>query len=233
MIGLGIDHPQGLRILCLGAHCDDIEIGCGGTLLNMFKNFGKIEVHWVVLSSDARREEEASSANLFLEHAGGKIVKIERFRNGYFPYVEGKIKDYFEELKGIYSPDLVFTHYRDDLHQDHRTVSELTWNTFRNHLILEYEIPKYDGDFGTPNFFVPLEHAICQRKINSILASYKTQGDKHWMTRDLLLSVLRIRGMECASATKFAEAFYCRKITYDPAACQSKSRSTSERNGEL
>lgn len=206
----------GVKILCLGAHCDDIEIGCGGTVLSMLEKYRNSEVRWVVLSSDSRREKEArSSAGFFLRQAGKQSIYIEKFRNSYFPYIGGEIKDFFEELKGKYSPDLIFTHYRKDLHQDHRTVNELTWNTFRDHFILEYEIPKYDGDFGVPNFYIPLEYPLCRNKIKSILGSFKSQSSKHWLTEDLLYSVMRIRGMECASTSRYAEAFYCRKIKYE------------------
>ncbi len=211
-----------MKILCLGSHCDDIEIGCGGTLLRILKEFKNSEVHWVVFSSDPRREEEAkASAKVFLEHAGNSTIMIEKFRNGYFPYIGAEIKDYFEALKERFSPDVIFTHYRMDLHQDHRTISELTWNSFRHHLILEYEIPKYDGDFGTPNFFVPLETSTCHNKIKNIVNSFRTQGDKHWFTEELLLSVLRIRGMECGSPTDYAEAFYCRKILFELSGAES------------
>ena len=200
------------KILCLGAHCDDIEIGCGGTILNLLEKYKNTKVHWIVFSSDTRRSKEARfGANIFLKYAREKTIEIKKFRNGYFPYVGGEIKEYFEELKNKTSPDLIFTHYKKDLHQDHRVISELTWNTFRNHLILEYEIPKYDGDFGAPNYFVSLESSICNTKVNTILNCFKTQGDKHWLTEDLLYSILRIRGMECCSPTNYAEAFYCRK----------------------
>lgn len=234
MLGIKLNKNHGVKILCLGAHCDDIEIGCGGTLLSMLQKFNNAEVYWVVFSSDSRREEEArSSANIFLENTINKKINIEKFKNGYFPYIGTKIKDYFEKIKEQFSPDIIITHYHKDLHQDHRMVSELTWNTFRNHFILEYEIPKYDGDFGSPNFFVPLEYSVCQRKIKIILTSFRTQRDKHWMTKDLLLSILRIRGMECVSATKYAEAFYCRKMKYGPFAVQSKKMSFAEDNGEI
>jgi LmbE family N-acetylglucosaminyl deacetylase len=206
---------EGIKILCLGAHCDDIEIGCGGTLLRLLEKHKNSEVHWVVFSSDPRREREArSSAEIFLRHGGNKMIQIENFRNGFFPYVGGQIKEYFETLKEEFSPDVIFTHYRMDLHQDHRTVSELTWNTFRDHLILEYEIPKYDGDFGVPNLYVPLEYTVCLDKIKIILKLFKSQRDKHWLTKDLLLSVLRIRGMECVSHSGYAEGFYCRKVIF-------------------
>jgi LmbE family N-acetylglucosaminyl deacetylase len=209
---LHFEGKKAIKILCLGAHCDDIEIGCGGTLLGMLKRYKNAEVHWKVFSSDPGRAKEArSSSDIFLERAKSKTVTIEKFRNGYFPYTGGEIKACFEVLKEKFAPDVIFTHYRADLHQDHRTISELTWNTFRNHLILEYEIPKYDGDFGTPNLFVPLESSVCDRKIRSILASFRSQGGKHWLTEDLLSSTLRIRGMECVSPTNYAEAFYIRK----------------------
>ena len=213
MIGLKIGKNRGIKILCLGAHCDDIEIGCGGTILKLLKNSNNAEVNWVVFSSDSKREEEARScANIFLKNAGKKKIEIKNFSNGYFPFVGGEIKDYFENIKSKFPPDLIFTHYRKDLHQDHRTISELTWNTFRDHLILEYEIPKYDGDLGSTNLFVPLEYSICKQKINNILRSFKTQYDKHWFTEELFFSVLRIRGMESVSPSKYAEGFYCRKI---------------------
>jgi len=212
MLGVTIEKGRSLKVMCLGAHCDDIEIGCGGTLLSLLGKYKRAEVYWVVFSSDSRRGKEAkSSANKFLKQAGRKTTEIKKFQNGFFPYVGGDIKEFFEELKGSFSPDLIFTHYRNDLHQDHRTISELTWNTFRDNFILEYEIPKYDGDIGTPNFFVPLEFSICKRKINTILKSFLTQGEKHWFTEDLLFSLMRIRGMESVSPTKYAEAFYCRK----------------------
>lgn len=202
-----------IRILCLGAHCDDIEIGCGGTLINILNGVRNVEVHWIVFSSDLQRKKEAViSAKTFLNYANVAKIKIENFRNGFFPYIGVELKEYFENIKNNISPDVIFTHYRFDLHQDHRAVSELTWNTFRNSLILEYEIPKYDGDFGSPNMFMPLEFRVCKNKIKNILTSFKTQGDKHWFTEDLFLSTLRIRGMECGSMTKYAEAFYGRKI---------------------
>jgi len=213
MIGIKINNNRPLKILCLGAHSDDIEIGCGGTILSMLKKHKNAQVHWVVFSSEPLRDQEAKrSANLFLTDAGSRKVLTENFRNGHFPNIGADIKDYFESLKQIISPDLIFTHYRADLHQDHRIVSELTWNTFRNHLIFEYEIPKYDGDFGSPSVFVPLENFICQKKIGNILKCFKSQNDKHWFTKEIFLSTLRIRGMECVSPTNYAEAFYCKKI---------------------
>lgn len=201
------------RALFLGAHCDDIEIGCGGTILKLLGLHRRMEVRWVVFSSDGVREQEArKSASLFLHGARRSEVVVRDFRNGFFPFIGADIKEFFEELKGDFQPDLIFTHYRDDRHQDHRTLSDLTWNTFRNHMILEYEIPKYDGDLGSPNLFVPLERAICERKIRHIRSAFSSQRDKHWFTEDTFRALLRIRGIECGAPGKYAEAFYCRKM---------------------
>ncbi len=203
-----------LRILCLGAHCDDIEIGCGGTILRLLRDLKDVSIFWVVLSSGDRRGEEARrSASEFLRGARETAVELKEFRNGFFPYAGGEIKEYFEALKGNIQPDLIFTHYRHDLHQDHRVVSELTWNTFRTHMILEYEIPKYDGDLGSPNLFVPLDRGVCAAKIEIIMRAFPSQREKKWFTEDLFLSMMRIRGMECNSPDNLAEAFYCRKAT--------------------
>jgi LmbE family N-acetylglucosaminyl deacetylase len=212
VIDLSLSKRESLRLLCLGAHCDDIEIGCGGTILKLAAGGREMEVHWLVFSSDEQRKREAlKSAEGFLCGIVTKKVTIHGLRDGFFPYVGAELKERFEELKSDLSPDLILTHYRHDLHQDHRLVSELTWNTFRNHLILEYEIPKYDGDFGSPNFFVPLDESISRRKIDIILAAFQSQSDKHWFSRDLFSAVLRLRGMEANACTGYAEGFYCRK----------------------
>jgi LmbE family N-acetylglucosaminyl deacetylase len=210
---LNIKENRPYRVLCLGAHCDDIEIGCGGTILKLVERYKNLSFHWAVLSSNEIRAVEArNGAEKFLEPVEEVTIDINNFRNGYFPFVGAEIKDYFEKLKRVVDPDIIFSHYRNDLHQDHRLISELTWNTFRNHLILEYEIPKYDGDLGQPNFFVPLRETICQKKISKIMSTYGSQGDKHWFSNDLFMSILRLRGMEACSPDKFAEAFYCRKM---------------------
>jgi len=201
------------KILALGAHADDIEIGCGGTILRLLEENPATEVCWVVLgASGQRRTEAVESANLFLANARRKEIVIKEFRDGYFPHIGGEIKDFFEELKRKYVPDLVLTHYRGDLHQDHRLVSELTWNTFRNHLILEYEIIKYDGDLGVPNFFVHLNESVARKKIQTILECFKSQRDKSWFTEDVFSSVLKLRGVECRAPSGFAEAFHARKL---------------------
>ena len=208
-------HASLLKLLCIGAHSDDIEIGCGGTVVRLLEENPNTEVHWVVVGAMGQRADEAvESANLFLANAKRKEIVIKQFRDGFFPYFGSDIKDFFEKLKGDCSPDLVLTHYRGDLHQDHRLVSELTWNTFRNHLILEYEIPKYDGDIGTPNFFVHLSDATCRKKIQNILRCFKSQRDKNWFSEDTFLSILRIRGLESNAPNRYAEGYYCRKVIY-------------------
>jgi LmbE family N-acetylglucosaminyl deacetylase len=215
MLELAFARPSrpALSVLCLGAHADDIEIGCGGTILTLTAHHD-VTVHWVLLSADGERRREAeTSAQLFLARAKERYVSIASFRTSFFPYDGQAIKESFEALKHAVEPDLIFTHYRHDLHQDHRLVSELTWNTFRNHLILEYEIPKYDGDLGAPNAFFPLDLETCSRKIDYILDSFATQRAKHWFTRDLFFALLRLRGMEAHAQSGLAEAFYLRKLT--------------------
>jgi LmbE family N-acetylglucosaminyl deacetylase len=213
-IEIGGKPRGGLKILCLGAHSDDIEIGCGGTILRLLSENGDVDVSWVVFGSAGRRNGEArASANRFLAGAKKRRIILGTFEDGYFPYNGGAIKTFFERLKKRVSPDLIFTHYRHDLHQDHRLISELTWNTFRDHLILEYEVVKYDGDFGTPNVFVHLSPSVCDQKIDHIMGSFKSQRSKDWFSPDAFLSVLRIRGIESRAPDKYAEGFYGRKLT--------------------
>jgi LmbE family N-acetylglucosaminyl deacetylase len=201
-------------ILCLGAHCDDIEIGCGGTVLRILKARPDAAVHWVVLSSTPERATEAAAAAaLFLRGARARTVRIEAFEDGHFPYQGSEIKRYFEDLKRSISPSLIFTHYRDDRHQDHRLVSDTTWQTFRDSLILEYEIPKYDGDLGVPNVFAHIDAATCERKIRYIVRSYRTQHAKAWFTEETLRALMRLRGVE-SRARRYAEGFYGRKIAF-------------------
>jgi LmbE family N-acetylglucosaminyl deacetylase len=200
-------------VLAIGAHADDIEIGCGGTLLSLAELYPEATVHWVVLGADGPRAEEArSSAADFTAGFSSAEIVVESFRDGYLPYSNGAVKDRFEQLKREVTPDLIFTHQRNDLHQDHRHAGELTWNTFRDHLIFEYEIPKYDGDLGAPNLFVPLSEAVATRKIELILGHFATQSDKRWFDEDLFHSLMRIRGMEMHAPAGRAEAFYARKV---------------------
>lgn len=202
-----------LKILCLGSHSDDIEIGCGGTILWLAEQYPQCVFHWVVFSGDSVRLAEAQrAASLFTGSSSlvGPFVKA--FPDGFMPVVSGEVKAFFEELKQTVSPDIIFTHNRKDAHQDHRLIAELTWNTFRDHLILEYEIPKYDGDLGQPGLFVALQSELCKKKVRYIMDSFQSQHCKRWFQEDTFLSLMRLRGMECNAPSGYAEAFYCRKL---------------------
>lgn len=205
-----------LNILCLGAHSDDIEIGCGGTILWLLRTYSGCNVTWVVFGAEAARKREAvTSAKRFLCGAKTSIIITKNFKGSFFPYRGEGIKEFFEQLKTRVAPDLIFSHCRHDLHQDHRLICELTWNTFRNHLILEYEIPKYDGDLGQPNVFVPLPDDISQTKVKLLMEGFVTQRSKRWFTEDTFYGLLRIRGLESPKSTKHAEAFYARKVVLE------------------
>jgi LmbE family N-acetylglucosaminyl deacetylase len=209
---LSEDRKDGLKILCLGAHCDDIEIGCGGTLLRVMEEHLIDKLYWVVFASTPARAEEArNSAEAFLSRVNNKEIVIMDFKDGFLFNSAAEIKSAFEKIKSDFDPHVVFTHSGHDLHQDHSLLSRLTWNTFRSHLILEYEIPKYDGDLGVPNFFVRLRKELVDQKIDNLLTYYKSQGGKHWFDRELFSALPRIRGMECAH--EYAEAFYVRKMS--------------------
>jgi LmbE family N-acetylglucosaminyl deacetylase len=200
-----------LRVLVLGAHSDDAEIGCGGTILQLIADGAVGSVCWVVLSGQGPRIEEArASAEAMLAGVADRDIRQPGFRDGFFPYDGADIKGFFEDLK-VFQPDVIFTHQRNDLHQDHRITCELTWNTFRNHLVLEYEVPKYDGDMGRPNLYVPLDEETRRRKIEHLMEHFATQSSRHWFKEELFSGLLRLRGMECNSPTAHAEAFYSRK----------------------
>lgn len=207
--------PQSIRrVLVLGSHADDIEIGCGATLLALTRERRDVEVTWVVLCASGAREREArDSAAAFLASASSAEVVVHGFRDGFLPYVGGEVKDVFEELKRQLDPDLILTHTRHDLHQDHRLVCELTWNTWRDHLILEYEIPKFDGDLGTPNVFVPISRELAKEKARLLMDAFPSQGEKHWFDEELFLGLMRVRGIEAVSPSGYAEAFTCRKLS--------------------
>lgn len=209
-----LDSTKIRRVLCLGAHSDDIEIGAGGTLLRLIGQVPGIEIHWVVFGGDVpeRQEEARRSAEQLLAAVERKTIVTHGFRDAFFPSQVGPIKERFEQVKQAFAPDLVFTHFRDDLHQDHRLINQLTWNTFRSHLVLEYEIVKYDGDLGQPNVFVPLSADIVQMKIDHLLAHFATQRDKQWYDEEAFRGYLRIKGIECNSPTRYAEAFHGRKL---------------------
>jgi LmbE family N-acetylglucosaminyl deacetylase len=206
--------PRLRSVLALGSHSDDIEIGCGATLLALSRARPEVEITWVVLGAKGEREREArASADAFMAAATRSEVVVHGFRDGFFPYIGGEVKDVFEELKSRLDPDVILTHARHDLHQDHRLVCELTWNTWRDHLILEYEIPKYDGDLGTPNVFVPVSEEIAREKVKLVLDAFKSQTEKHWFDEQLFLGLMRVRGMEGRSTSGYAEAFTCRKLS--------------------
>ena len=199
--------------LLLGAHSDDIEIGCGGTLLGLVSNHPSARYVWVTFSADNRRETETrAAAARLLDGAAHVEILVERFRGSFFPYAGAELKDYFEGLKR-FTPDLVFTHFRNDLHQDHRTINELTWNTFRDHAILEYEVPKFDGDLGIPNTYVPLTRAQLARKCDVLMNCFESQRARSWFTAETFQALARLRGIECNAPEGFAEAFYGRKLS--------------------
>jgi LmbE family N-acetylglucosaminyl deacetylase len=214
LVSLGGSPLAPLRILCLGAHSDDIEIGCGGTLLRMLSERPGCAVHWVVFSgAPGPREQEArASAAEFLAQAREATVRVEHFRESFFPAAWSEIKECFEAIKREIDPDVILAHQRHDLHQDHRVVAELTWNTFRRHLVLEYETPKYEGDLGRPNFFVPLPLAMAGRKVDLIQRHFGSQASRTWFRSDTFHGLMSIRGVECQAPEGRAEAFYARKV---------------------
>ena len=205
------DFPPEPTVLCLGAHCDDIEIGCLGTLLELRGRYPRAHFHWVILAGDDAREAESRQA---AQRALGAhcSVEVQRFAGSYLPYEGRAVKDHFESVARRVQPDLIFTHHLADRHQDHRVLAELTWNTFRRHQILEYEIPKYEGDLGHPNVYVPLSETSLAHKLDVLMESFPTQAHRSWFSRDLFKGHLRLRGVECNAASGHAEAFHGRKI---------------------
>ena len=214
MRALGLAAPgDRLSVLCLGAHSDDIEIGAGGTLLSMQERGVRLNVHWCVLSGSGERESEArASASEFLSAAQGSEIEVMAFRDGFFPEQGDAIKSWFTALRDRVDPDLILTHRKGDAHQDHRHVCRLTWNTFRNHCILEYEIPKWDGDMGQPNLYVPISASALKRKIDLLIAHFGSQRSKQWFDSETFLGLARLRGIECRAPERYAEAFVGRKL---------------------
>jgi len=204
---------RALTVLCLGSHSDDIEIGCGGTILRLRDLYPQCEFHWAVFSAVGERLDEARrGAELFAGPGRTRKQRFENFRDSFMPFAGADIKTVFEELGKTVSPDLIFTHHRQDAHQDHRLLSELTWNTFRDHLILEYEVPKYDGDLGQPNVFVQLDAETSRQKARLLMDVFQSQRNKRWFEENTFLALMRLRGMECNASSGYAEAFYCRKL---------------------
>jgi LmbE family N-acetylglucosaminyl deacetylase len=204
---------RALRVLCVGAHCDDIEIGCGGTLAVLQARKRGVIVDWVVLSGTVeRRRETQQSMRRFVRPGCRGTLQFAEFPDGRFPTVYGGIKDFFESLKSESRPDLILCHERDDRHQDHRVVNEMVWNTFRDELVLEYEIPKWDGGLGQPNVYVPVSRKLAVAKVDALLKSYRSQANRDWFRRDTFFAMLRLRGLECRSSSGYAEAFHGRKV---------------------
>jgi LmbE family N-acetylglucosaminyl deacetylase len=212
---LDVKKQRTLRLLCVGAHCDDIEIGCAATLLALQERAKRLVIDWVVLSGSEKRRNETALAMRTLVLAGnrGKLLFAD-FPDGQFPAAYGRIKDFCESLKRRPSPDLILCHEREDRHQDHRIVNEIIWNTFREHVILEYEIPKWDGGLGQPNIYVPVGAKQAHAKVNALLKAYGTQRGRSWFTRDTFMAMLRLRGVECRSPSGYAEAFHGRKLRF-------------------
>jgi LmbE family N-acetylglucosaminyl deacetylase len=211
-INLFKDNPKP-KILCLGSHSDDIEIGCGGTVLRLAEEYPQAQFNWVVFSAESIRAEEAyQSAEQFLKSIDSKVIDIQAFKDSYFPFVGAEIKDYFAKLKSNFTPDLILTHYKHDAHQDHRLIGELTWTAFRNNTILEYEVAKYDADLAVPNLYVYLDESKVEQKIANICKIFKSQCKKEWFGEEAFKALMRIRGLESNSPSKFSEGFHCRKI---------------------
>ncbi|MFO1468567.1 MAG: PIG-L deacetylase family protein [Steroidobacteraceae bacterium] len=213
MLRFSADFRPAATVLCLGAHCDDIEIGCAGALLELQERDPSLHFVWVVFSRDDQREAETRSACARLLGTGSRCqLEVHGFQGSYFPYVGPALKDCFESIKSRVEPDLIFTHFLQDRHQDHRVIAELTWNTFRNHAILEYEIPKYEGDLDSPNVYFPVSRSNVERKVDTLMTCFPSQLERAWFDADLFRGVMRLRGVECNSASRYAEAFHARKV---------------------
>lgn len=208
-----LDLTQVKHLLCLGAHCNDIEIGAGGTILRLAESHPQLEVRWVVFSGeDPERVKEARrSAGHFLAGIGKTEVSIYGFREGLLLFEGEQVKETFDELRSSFLPDLILTHHHD-YHQDHCLVSQLTWNTWRNSTILEYEIAEYDGNFGNPNLYVPLSEDHCRAKVTQLFEAFPSRTQQRWFNEDVFWSQLRLRGVECNAPSRLAEAFFVRRL---------------------
>jgi len=234
VLTLTLARPLGrrLEVLCIGAHCDDIEIGCGGTVLSLQKRYPDCRIHWVVLTSNSQRRKEAlAGAHAFVAKPARGETLVHDLPDGLLPAHFAEVKARFEALKAAVEPDLILTHHVDDFHQDHRLVGQVTWQTFRNHLVWEYEIPKYEGDLSTPAVYVPLPSSAAKRKLALIARTYASQRGKSWFRQENLEAVMRLRGLECRAAEGLAEAFHCRKLVCDfDAASALPTRQAPRRN---
>lgn len=207
------DLPEDGTVLCLGAHCDDIEIGCGGAMIEMQKRMPRLNFVWVLFSGEEERERESrAAARMLMGKDANLTLTVHKFRGSYFPHCASEIKDAFEALRKKIKPDLIFTHYLNDRHQDHRVLSELTWNTFRSHAVLEYEIPKYDGDLAHPGVFFALSQEAVDRKVATLMECFASQRSHQWFDPELFRGLMRLRGIECNAPSRYAEAFHARKL---------------------
>ena len=213
MLQLRFAAPDGrpFRVLCLGAHADDLEIGCGGSVLHLLRALPKVHCTWVVWSGAGDRKDEAERGAAAVLGNGNHSVMVEQFRDGFFPDQWGAIKERFESLKTS-APDLIFTHRRQDRHQDHRVIAELTWNTWRDHAVLEYEVPKYEGDLSTPSLYLPLEADLVERKVDLLMSVFASQRSKKWFDAETFRGLMRLRGVECGAASGYAEGFHASKL---------------------
>lgn len=216
-LSLNLCSVEAPSVLCLGAHCDDIEIGCGGTLIRIAELCPDVKFDWIVFCSDDQRANESRRAASLLLGDASIDIHFHEFRDGYLPWQGPEPKEVLQELAKSISPNLVLTHHADDAHQDHRLVAEITTNVFRDQLVLGYEIPKYDGDVGRPNIYVPLDESHVNRKVSALIEAFPTQADKHWFTEDTFRSLLRLRGIEAGRGINNAEAFHGSKIRVQPA----------------
>jgi len=204
---------KALDILCIGAHCDDIEIGCGATILSLQAQNPRCRFHWFILTSTPQRRIEAMEAVEALVEAPARgEIRILALRDGFLPAHVAEVKDEFEQVKRSTNVDLILTHHGQDRHQDHELASRVTWQTFRDHMIWEYEIPKYDGDLLTPNLYVPLPSERVARKLEVITRAFRSQQTKSWFKRENLEALMRLRGLESRAPSGYSEAFHCRKL---------------------
>ncbi|HEU5297042.1 MAG TPA: PIG-L deacetylase family protein [Burkholderiaceae bacterium] len=207
-----VPRHDNLRVLCLGAHSDDIEIGCAGTLLRWLREYERVDLTWCVLSAGGERAAEATrSARALTRRASSCNVLLGEFEDGCLPADYRRVKDFLTELRSRGDVDVVLTHCLEDRHQDHRLVAELTWQIWRDHLVLEYEIPKYEGDLGHPNLLVSLPPALVKRKIDHLLRHFASQRSKSWFSAQTFEALMRIRGVEARAASGWAEGFQMRK----------------------
>jgi len=223
---------QRLDVLCIGAHCDDIEIGCGGTLLTLQQQYPSLRIHWLILTSDARRHREALlAAESFVQPGARGEMRVHDLPDGRLPAHFAQVKAHFEDCRAAVNPDWVFSHHGADRHQDHALLSELAWQTFRDHTIWEYEIPKYDGDLVTPNVYLPVPAELAKHKAATIMKVFRSQHGKSWFRGENLLALMRLRGLECRAESGFAEAFHCRKLVFQPSARAAVAKAPKRKDG--